>query len=159
MADTGFGQSFDTFLEATAQAAIEHVVGAAKGILQSVTIYVVGERSLEYNDEYHYFEGEGIIPKAFFLDREAANADARRRTLKFFNESGAYGWGSNSVLEIGGSYDNDEIKEFVVDEMGVAEDDVWEVKYSQFIDFCTAKNIEPLDHLPPMYEVVEVNPG
>lgn len=159
-----FGESFDSFLEATAEAAITHVVSAAKGILETVTIYLVSERPMEYNDEYHYFEG-GSYPRAFFLDKDRAEKNARERTMAAFTPTPGQSmysgnWSDNSCFEIGGSYDNDALKEFITKYMGIGDSDkMWDVKYKEILEVCQAEGLDPMDYLPNLYEVVEVQPG
>lgn len=156
----GFAETFDTFLEASAEAAIKHVVGAAKGILSTVTIYLVGERSMEYNDEYHYFEG-GVFPTTFFLDKESAQAWVRERTLREFTDDASrhslVGWSSHKCCEIGGDYDNDDMKAFV--EQHFPGRDVWDVTYNEVVQACVAEGSDPLDLLPEMFTIQAVSPA
>lgn len=153
----GFAESFDKFLEASAEAALTHVVSAAKGILQTLTIHVVGYRGLEYNDEYHYFDGDsGIVPQRFFLSAEDAKADVDKANRHDYRDGE---WKDHSVFEIGGFDYNDDLQSYLRDEMRVPSDQMWNVTFRDYFVHCEANGNDPMRLLEPLWTTYEVSPA
>lgn len=145
---TKIDQTFDEFITAAAELAIKHVTQQVKTVLQSMAIYVVGERDLEYNDSNHYFSGEGIIPRSFFLDREDAEKEATK-----LNQQGW--WMTSGWHEV--QDDNYQAREKLAMQLAKPNGrEHWDVTSQEIYDYCVANKVNPFGVIPQVYQVVEL---
>lgn len=161
----GFAESFDTFLEATAEAAIKHVVEAAKGILQTTTIYVVGVIELQYNDEYYYAEGDGSRAKGFFLAENDADDWCRDFTKYAFctprekipdTHMRSECWWDEAALGIQSDSNWEARSEFIANHFsGIANE--WEVTFKMLTEKAIEVGDDPMLLVPDLTMVTAIN--
>lgn len=145
---TKIDSTFDEFITAAAELAIKHVTEQVKTVLQAMTIYIVGPRELQYNDESHYFDGDGMNPESFFLDKVEAHKHAEEQNLKGW-------WMTSSWTEI--DDENHRARQQVADTIAKATGvSSWDVTMQEVYDYCIATKQSPKQVMPNVYTVVEL---